>query len=801
MRIVSGFFFLFLLTCFNQRAFAQVDSMMNVYHENFPQEKIQVHFDKNYYNPGETIWFKGYILSGISLSGISKNFYAELINEKGSVIQRVVSPVVGSSAAGSFTIPANFSNQFLHFRAFTTWMLNFDTSFLFEKNIRVITAATTTAAPANNVTSLQFFPEGGDMISDLETVLAFKANDNFGLPVKVKGYVKDAAGKKVIDFTTRHDGLGSLVFTPAKGETYSAVWKDSTNKEITTRLPAAKPTGMVMTAKTSTGAVTFIVKRSDGDDALKQVYLIAHMDQQLVYKARINLSQNFLSSGRIPVDQLPSGVLQLTLFNSKWQPLAERVVFVNNNDYMFDAYVRTLDKKLTRRGKNVIELEIPDTSLSNFSLSITDANINSTRETDENIYSRILLTGDLRGYVHNPGYYFASFADSVAQQLDLVMLTHGWRRFNWDDIAQGKSPAIKWAPDNYLALKGTVVGTGNSKLTNASQLNLILQFKDSSTQFVAVPIAAGGKFAAEPMVFYDTAKVFYQLNKDKVQPDRIILTVDNGLWKGYNTVQLAANVNEGESPVENTLLLNNRKVFEATVRMESDKTKKARMLQEVVVRAKIKSATSKMEDTYTSGLFKGGDGYNFDLTSDPLANASMSIFNYLQGKVPGLQISNAMSATPGLSWRGGTPDLFLNEMRTDASAISSISMADIAYIKVFRPPFMGSIGGGSGGAIAIYTKKGGVSTNNDFVGLNKVSVNGYTPIREFYSPNYAQTNALDDLDDLRTTLLWEPFIFLDKDKRKVTLSFYNNDISKKLRVVVEGVNDNGKLTHVESMIE
>ena len=765
------------------------------------RKKVHVHFDKNYYNPGETVWFKGYILSGISLSGISKNFYAELINDKGAVIQRVVAPVVGASAAGSFTVPANYANQYLHFRAFTTWMLNFDTSFLFEKNIRIITAATAEPPAAPNVSSLQFFPEGGDMVNELETVVAFKANDRFGLPVKVRGYIKNAAGKKITDFETKHDGLGTLSITPAKDETYTAVWKDSTNKEVSTPLPAAKTSGMVLSAKTGTGAITFIVKRSDGDDALKQVYLIAHMDQQLVYKARINLSQNFLSSGRIPVDQLPSGVLQLTLFNSNWKPLAERVVFVNNNDYMFDAYVRTLDKKLTRRGKNVIEVEIPDTLLSNFSLSITDANINSTKETDENIFSRLLLTGDLRGYVHNPGYYFASFADSVTQQLDVVMLTHGWRRFNWDDLAKGKTPAIKWAPDNYLALKGTVVGTGNSKLTNANQINLILQFKDSSTQFVAVPLETGGKFAAAPMVFYDTAKVFYQLNKDKVQPDRVILTVDNGLWKGYSTVQLPANVNEGMSPVENTVLLNNRKVFEQTVRMESDKTKKARMLQEVVVRAKAKSATSKMEDTYTSGLFKGGDGYNFDLTSDPLANASMSIFNYLQGKVPGLQISNPMSAQPGLSWRGGTPDLFLNEMRTDAQGVSSISMSDIAYIKVFRPPFMGSVGGGSGGAIAIYTKKGGQTTNNDFVGLNKVSVNGYTPPREFYSPNYSQTNALDDLDDLRTTLLWEPFIFLDKEKRKVAITFYNNDISKKLRLVLEGVNDSGKMTHVESMIE
>src|SRR5215213_2319931 len=108
-----------------------VDSMMDIYRDNYPQEKIHVHFDKSYYNPGETIWFKAYLMSGTSLSGISRNLYAELINEKGAVIQRVSAPVLNASAASSFAIPVNFPGQAVHFRAYTSWMLNFDTSFLF----------------------------------------------------------------------------------------------------------------------------------------------------------------------------------------------------------------------------------------------------------------------------------------------------------------------------------------------------------------------------------------------------------------------------------------------------------------------------------------------------------------------------------------------------------------------------------------------------------------------------------------------------------------------------------------------
>jgi hypothetical protein len=800
-------FFCFL-AFINLQVYAQsaqkMDSMMNLYRDNFPQEKIHVHFDKNYYNPGETIWFKAYVLSGANLSDISKNFYAELINDKGMVMQRIVAPILGSSAASSFTIPVNFNSQYVHFRAFTSWMLNFDTSFLFNKNIRIISAGTAAAnALVGNSSLLQLFPEGGDLVADIETKVAFKANDMFGLPVKVKGYIKSADGKKLNDFVTGHDGLGAFTFTPAKGQTYSAVWKDSTNKENTTALPEVKNSGMVLNVTNAPRSVTFIVKRSESDDLLKQVYLVAHMDQQMVYRARINLTDNFLNSGRIPVDQLPTGILQLTLFNSKWQPMAERIVFVNNNDYIFDAYMSTLSKNLNRRGKNTIEVEIPDTLQSNLSLAVTDAGIDPLPNNEENIYSRLLLTDDIRGYVHNPAYYFASPADSVAQQLDLVMLTHGWRRFNWDDLAKGKFPTLKFQPDNYITLKGNVVGgVGNAGNLADKTLNLIVQLKDSTSQFLSVPVKAGGKFTTEPMVFYDTAKVFYQLNKDKRQgADNIIVTLDNGLQKGHSQVALPAGINDGLSPLESTAILNNRKIFNQNVKLEADRTKRAKMLQEVIVKGKIKTAVEKTDDLYTSGLFKGGDGYSFDLTTDLSAASAMTLFNYLQGRVPGLQISNPMSPTPTLSWRGGTPDLFLNEMHTDASGLSTISMADIAYIKVFRPPFMGATGGGAGGAIAVYTKKGGPSNNANFVGLSKVTINGYTPFKEFYSPNYSVDNPLDALDDIRTTLFWQPYIFLNKDRKKMTLTFYNNDISKRLKVVIEGVNERGKLTRVESFIQ
>ena len=102
---------------------------MNIYADNYPQEKIHVHFDKKIYKPGETIWFKAYIFSGADPSPFSKNFYAELSDDEGNILQRKTAPIMEYSTAGNFDLPLNMKNGHLHFRAYTTWMTNFDTAF------------------------------------------------------------------------------------------------------------------------------------------------------------------------------------------------------------------------------------------------------------------------------------------------------------------------------------------------------------------------------------------------------------------------------------------------------------------------------------------------------------------------------------------------------------------------------------------------------------------------------------------------------------------------------------------------
>ena len=120
---------------------------------------------------------------------------------------------------------------------------------------------------------------------------------------------------------------------------------------------------------------------------------------------------------------------------------------------------------------------------------------------------------------------------------------------------------------------------------------------------------------------------------------------------------------------------------------------------------------------------------------------------------------------------------------------------------IFRPPFFGGSGGGSGGAISIYTRRGDDVKSEPGKGLANNKVSGYSPIRQFYSPNYSSFSAANEKRDLRTTLYWNPQVATTPLKNKVKLSFYNNDVSKSFRVVIEGITKDGQLVHLEQIME
>jgi len=775
------------------------DSLLNILGSQYPQEKIHVHFDKNFYNPGETIWFKAYLFAANSPSSISKTLYAELLDEQGKVLQRKTAPVFLSGAAAAFDLPVNTSSSMVFVRVYTRWMINFDSSFLFIKAFPIVSAKKESAKPvlSPSTTHLQFFPEGGELVQGIESRVAFKAIDQRGLPIRVAGDILNSKGKKMVSFSSMHDGMGFFRLQPDSAEQYKASWKDPSGAVKVTPLPIAKQKGLVLEVNNLGKKIQFSIKRTPNMEAsYTRVYVIAQMHQQLLYRAKANISNNLITSGSIPVDELPTGIVQITLFTEDEKPLAERIVLVNGQDYYFITDLNAPLKKLEKRQKNVIQIDVPDTIVSNLSVAVTDADVHPAQKGEDDIFSRILLTSDIKGYVHQPAYYFSGEADSIAAHLDLVMMTNGWRRFKWEEVLAGRWPVINEKPDGFLGIQGKISGL-NKTLLAQKEVTGILETKKGGKQFLSIPIESDGSFNVPDIIFFDTARIYYQFNNDK---DRVLTSRGSFNFKNFFLLQpiklqpdreLISRLIKSDS----TNNLKNRAIAQKIL----EQNRKVQTLATVEVIAQQKSKKDKMDEDYTSGLFSGGDGYTFIMEDDPFAASAMNVFNYLQSKVPGLQITQG-GGTPSLSWRGGTPDLFLDQMQLDASALQGIPMNNVAMIKVFRPPFFGSFGGGSGGAIAVYTKKGS-SGNQNVKGLDAATIQGYSEMKEFYSPNYSAPDPLQDSDDYRTTIYWNPYVLTDKDHRRILLTFFNNDITKKIRVVIEGCNTEGKLTRIEKLFE
>lgn len=769
----------------------QLTQNLEAYTNSFGQERVYLHYDKSSYAPAETVWFKAYLMQGIFPAEISKTLYVDWTDESGKLLLHASGPILNGTSIGQFEIPAEYSGRFLRVKAYTRWMLNFDSAFLYQHDLRILSKSSGAKSPARTAL-IQFFPEGGDLVANVFNKIAFKANDQYGMPVKVSGTVNDHTGKEVAKLNAVHDGMGVFLLRPVAGEKYVAKWKDEKGKSFTDELPGVKADGYALQVVPSASSQVFSIRSADSTVS-STLHIVGTMYQHPVFNVTKTLEHG-ATSASVPTAELPSGIMTISVFDENWRLLNERITFVNNHEYEFKPEFVVEHWGLNKRARNEIEISVPPEIVSSMSVSVTDLNIDA--DSSENIISSLLLTGELRGKVFNPAWYFTG-DENKSSELDLVMLTNGWRRIAWEKIMSNTPPDRAYGRDTaYLTLSGRVYGATPVQLRNAGTIILLVNKGDDGKDMLTVDLNPDGTFRDAGTLLFDSANVYYQLPKDKGLDGAIVKFMEDRL-PAFKTNAKASGI-YASSYFDTAGDARHRELAQQLAELTS--RYQGKVLETVKITAPSTDPVAVLDKKYASGLFSRGDAYQFDIINDIQARGVSDIFFYLQGKIPGLQI-NTTSNPPTLAWRGSSPDLFLNEIKTDASMISNMVVSDIAYIKVFRPPFMGSIGGGAGGAIAVYTRKGGDVVPVQGKGLPSNTVTGYTQIKEFYSPNYSSFSQDDDKPDIRTTLYWNPSATTAPNEDKVQLSFYNNDITHAFRVVIEGMTKDGKLAHVEQTME
>jgi|GEM_PF-4067379 len=171
------------------RCLGQMPDSILLRHENgVSPEKIYIHYDRDNYLLGDTVWFKAYLFTG-SAKSKSKNFYFELFDDKGKLLKRIIAPIFESTASGSLVIPDDDKITGLLCRAYTAAILNVDAAFVYSQQLPVINLKHETRSSTNNSASIRFLPEGGDLVNDIPSAVAFKITDLNGFPVEGSGKV------------------------------------------------------------------------------------------------------------------------------------------------------------------------------------------------------------------------------------------------------------------------------------------------------------------------------------------------------------------------------------------------------------------------------------------------------------------------------------------------------------------------------------------------------------------------------------------------------------------------------------
>lgn len=754
------------------------------YNGAFVPERMHFHFDKTSYMAGDTIWFKAYLKEGILPADRSKTLYIDWTDKEGNLVDRTHLPIVNGVTYGQIRIPETYSDHFIRVNAYTKWMLNFESDFLYNGELKVMPSEARKSTPEPLRYQFHLFPEGGNLVEGVNQKIAFKATDQYGRPIAFTGSLT-ANGANAQKIEPRHDGMGYFYLVPDKSIRYAVNWKDPSGKSHSVTLPEIERKGVALQIKDADDSKLFYVVNTD--PAIEKVHLIGTMHQQAVFNIEKEFTDN-KAQGIIPTTSLPSGILTITVLDNNYLPIAERITFINNGEYGFETQMEVQHWGLNKRARNEIEISIPENTFAHLSVSVTDYFIDY--DTSRSIASDLLLSSELKGKINNPAFYFSHDIDSTRDLLDLVMLTHGWRKIHWADLAAGKLPEIKFPADTlFQTVSGKLYGALPSQLVNAGDIVLIVNQRNNN-EWLTAPIKPDGSFNVGNFMLFDTATVFYQPPKNNQLKNVSVQFMQDRL-----PPQAAKNDSAPEYVSTDTT--GSSRHFQLSQAMLDElKFFEGKVLEDVVITARTKSKEELLDEKYASGMFSGGIGRSFDLRDDPSAMASQNIFQYLQGRVAGVTVS--MSDPPQVTWRGGSPALFLNEMPVDAEMLSSIPVTDIAYVKVLNPPFMGAANGANG-AIAIYTRRGDDVQYEPGKGLSKNTITGYSMIRQFYSPDYDRFR--DDKKDLRTTLYWNPEVVLTPDNNKALLKFFNNDVTDAFRVVIEGMTSDGKVTRLIQVME
>ena len=429
------------------------------------KEKLFVHIDRTVFLPGEELWFKAYLVTATDLQSdtLENILYFELKSENDTVLVKRSYKIYSGRVNGVFYLPDSIKAGIYNVSAYTNWMLNdfggtpYTASIYIynepkgkgEKNtdaaktsneetitnISGVEAGENTSAQSD--INLKFYPEGGALIPELKTLIAFEALDPDGEPVSVEGEIKDDKGNFVTFFKTFMRGRGFFYLQPAPDRKYSAVLKSSDNTEIKVDLPETEKYGFILNVHNPFSEDSVIVDIKARYPGVNNSFYLLGIQEKLVAMAMRGNASKKSYRIKIAKSTFKTGIVTFSLLDGSMLPRCERKIFINH----YDSLRISLDVDKTHPEKREpIELFVNvrdkagEPVSGDFSLSVIDASsISGSMQKEQNISSWFLLKSDLPGLKEDAGSLLLK-NENAHSLLDLIMLTNGWQKFVWKKI-------------------------------------------------------------------------------------------------------------------------------------------------------------------------------------------------------------------------------------------------------------------------------------------------------------------------------------------------------------------------------
>jgi hypothetical protein len=779
-------------------------------------EKIYVHTDKPFYTAGENIWFSAYLVNGVTHTKNSKSsvIYVELINEKGDIISERKLFSEKLSAEGDFKLPLELKDGTYTLRAYTNYMRNQPRDYFFIKEIPVYSLyaneeeETSKPTESEELPNIGFYPEGGYLISGIRNKVAVKIKDADVDAFPIFGIIEDLDGNRITDFQTFEFGLGYFYLKPELGKEYRAVIS-SKDENIHYLLPLSLSEGYVMNTSISDKELTVEIS-TNRKDGLKNTLIIGHQRGLPVFDY-IEKENKKSVLFKIPKTDLIEGVLDLVLFNESKNAVAERMVYVKKENEVNISVKKTNGNTTRTRDRVDLKIDVKDFSAkvvrSTLSISITDAKMITPNKNAENIRTYLLLNSDLRGDIKSPNYFFTKGNETKKNaQLDLIMMTHGWRRFEWLELLEVRSQQ-KFEPEDGIYIRGNTISPKSP-----------YQFKMSETQMAirqqgfyqeTQPTDKYGRFSYGPYVFNDTVDILFQagenLSSEKPNFMNTNIVLDSPIEKPRFLPSWTINPFKQEVSKKNEAY---REKARNSVFRNFEYDEERELLDEVTLQGKVETkqeVAEKKRDKRTRSFTP-----SHRIVVDDMGTHGGGDFLELLGAIPGLRIERKddddESPTPNqyaILLRGLEPSYFLDDVKVDMNIARSVHQSNIDFIDVLNTgPASAAYAFEHGGVIAIYTKQGsrGKAQSIKQPGSITFKSPGFYSARSFYAPDYSKIDRGISKKDDRSTLYWNPNLTVEPFKN-TNFTFYTSDEKGVFQVEVQGVTDSGIPVYSKALFE